>query len=312
MPIISSPPSKWTASGDNIYRPDGRVGIGIANPLRRLHVASDNATADFLMQRGSDDSGGPDWDTWKSRGTVANPTTVLNSDILGNFIFRGYVEDSYDIATWFINDVNGSTATGSVPGRMTFGTTPEGSTSPVTRMRIYSDGGITVPDASGDPTGGSKGAGSINAKAVYDDNVLLTDHVFDHYFGNGTHKDNIVEKDKQVSDVRLGADDKPERYTKTIRQKLWEGTGVEVHNEEAAKVEELKRDGYELPTIDQMVQHMEAEHKLPCIDGREQWKVKGRPSTGQIITQLWEQLEHAHIYIKELHERVKKLEKPLV
>lgn len=31
----------------------------------------------------------------------------------------------------------------------------------------------------GSPTGGNKGAGTINAQAVYDDNVLLTDYVFD-------------------------------------------------------------------------------------------------------------------------------------
>jgi hypothetical protein len=33
----------------------------------------------------------------------------------------------------------------------------------------------------GAPTGGAKGAGTINAQAVYDDNTLLTDYVFDHW-----------------------------------------------------------------------------------------------------------------------------------
>lgn len=35
----------------------------------------------------------------------------------------------------------------------------------------------------GSPTGGDKGAGTINAVGVYDDNVLLTDYVFDKYAG---------------------------------------------------------------------------------------------------------------------------------
>ncbi len=35
----------------------------------------------------------------------------------------------------------------------------------------------------GSPRGGNLGDGSINAEAVYDDNVLLTDYVFDWYFG---------------------------------------------------------------------------------------------------------------------------------
>lgn len=38
-----------------------------------------------------------------------------------------------------------------------------------------SNGGITV----GAPTGGNKGAGTINAKGLYDDNTLLTDYVFE-------------------------------------------------------------------------------------------------------------------------------------
>jgi len=43
------------------------------------------------------------------------------------------------------------------------------------RARIYSNGGFVV----GSPTGGNKGAGTINASAVYDDNALLTDYVFE-------------------------------------------------------------------------------------------------------------------------------------
>jgi len=34
----------------------------------------------------------------------------------------------------------------------------------------------------GNPTGGGKGFGTINAKGVYDDNTLLTDYVFDAYY----------------------------------------------------------------------------------------------------------------------------------
>lgn len=40
----------------------------------------------------------------------------------------------------------------------------------------------------GSPTGGNKGTGTINATAVYDDNVLLTDWVFDlHFDGKTAH-----------------------------------------------------------------------------------------------------------------------------
>ena len=42
------------------------------------------------------------------------------------------------------------------------------------RLSIFSDGGVTI----GAPAGGSKGAGTLNAQAVYDSGVLLTDFVF--------------------------------------------------------------------------------------------------------------------------------------
>ena len=51
-------------------------------------------------------------------------------------------------------------------------------------LRIYSDGGITTAPT---VTGGNKGAGTINAIAVYDDGTLLTDYVFDAFFGVKNH-----------------------------------------------------------------------------------------------------------------------------
>lgn len=54
----------------------------------------------------------------------------------------------------------------------------------------FGDGVITVSGSlvMGSASGGSKGAGTINAQAVYDDNVLLTDWVFDlHYDGTTKH-----------------------------------------------------------------------------------------------------------------------------
>jgi hypothetical protein len=47
----------------------------------------------------------------------------------------------------------------------------------VSSVRMYLGSGLVI----GTPTGGDKGAGSLNASTVYDDNVLLTDYVFDHW-----------------------------------------------------------------------------------------------------------------------------------
>lgn len=54
----------------------------------------------------------------------------------------------------------------------------------VLRGTVHTTGGLVW----GVPTGGDKGSGTINAQAVYDDNVLLSDWLFDLYF-DGTTRD---------------------------------------------------------------------------------------------------------------------------
>ena len=50
-------------------------------------------------------------------------------------------------------------------------------------VNINSSATISSALVVGSPTGGNQGDGTINAQAVYDDNTLLTDYVFDWYFG---------------------------------------------------------------------------------------------------------------------------------
>jgi hypothetical protein len=121
-----------------------------------------------------------------------------------------------------------------------------------------SGGGLVV----GSPTGGNKGVGTINASAVYDDNTLLTDYVFDKYFDG-----EVKEEDRLL------------------------------HGE------------FEIKTIDDMVTFMKTNHHLPTIIGRKEWSEKGNSSLGQLVSQLWQTIEVQAIYIKELNERVKELEK---
>ena len=80
-------------------------------------------------------------------------------------------------------------------------------TSDTERVRILN--GVTI----GSPTGGDKGVGTLNAKAIYDDNTLLTDWVFDlHYDGR------INEQDKHASpNGRLWNIEDTEQFAKDNR-----------------------------------------------------------------------------------------------
>lgn len=56
------------------------------------------------------------------------------------------------------------------------------------RMYIHYDGSVVV----GSPTGANKGAGTINAQAVYDDNTLLSDHILDLYYDGRVRQSDAV------------------------------------------------------------------------------------------------------------------------
>ena len=85
-------------------------------------------------------------------------------------------------------------------------------------------GGVVV----GSPTGGDKGAGTINAIAVYDDNVLLTDYVFDKYFDGKIRKeDKLLHADyKMMSLNEMIEYMKKEKHLPTISgRKEWKKNG---------------------------------------------------------------------------------------
>lgn len=296
-----------------------RLGIGIV-PEFKLHVGANDSTANIVLERADDSAGGPEFDARKSRGTLTSPTIVSVGDVFGQFTFRGYDGSNIRIGGQLVSQAGpGTISTTSMPGRYTFFTTPDGSVTPQSRIIINPSGGMVC----GGATGGDKGTGTINAKAVYDDNVLLTDHVFDTYFdGRVTmpaieERDVVVEKGRVVTETvksRKGKVVKVDRLVveeETVKRKFFAGTDVEASDAEIARQEKLKRDGYAIPTLPECCEHMRAKRHLPRVKSREEWMQTGKPSTGELLTQIWEQLEHAHLYIMELHERLDAVEKGL-
>jgi len=98
-------------------------------------------------------------------------------DSIGAIYFRGYDDESARIKYAALSGYIETTATGAQDGRLYLQTTRAGTFT----ARAYLGDGLVV----GSPTGADKGAGTINAQAVYDDNVLLTDYVFDYALGTG-------------------------------------------------------------------------------------------------------------------------------
>ena len=80
-------------------------------------------------------------------GTVGTHAVVANGDVLGAININGSDGTNFDAASAILGVVDGTPSTGSVPGRLEFRTTSAGSSAPVERMRIRSDGGISIGGA---------------------------------------------------------------------------------------------------------------------------------------------------------------------
>lgn len=80
----------------------------------------------------------------KARGTISSPTTVLSGDRLGTLIMDGYDGAGFIPAAQIGVEVDGTPGAGDMPGRLFFSTTPDGTSTPVERMRISNDGRVAI------------------------------------------------------------------------------------------------------------------------------------------------------------------------
>ena len=119
----------------------------------KLQIESNDSTAGMSMHRASNDSGPPYLAMSKSRlGNFADDTVVQSGDGLGTIYWSGADgTDRGSGACYIAGNVDGTPGSDDMPGRITFGTTPDGSTTPAERMRIDSSGhvgiGTTSPTA---------------------------------------------------------------------------------------------------------------------------------------------------------------------
>lgn len=135
----------------------------------------------------------------------------------------------------------------------------------VTANTYISSGGILV----GSATGSFKGNGTINAEAVYDDNVLLTGYVLDKYF----NPEYSLEEWKNKS---------PDPASNFDMRAPW------------------------IFDVDQYNDFIASRRMLPTFEDVE--SSGNIPSNGAMIQKLWEVVEIQSIHIKQLADRIISLE----
>jgi len=94
----------------------------------------------------------------KSKGTLAGSNDlVANGDALGSLAFVGADGTNLVQAAGIAAVVDGAPGTNDMPGRLELATSPDGSASPVTRVRIKSTGSVNFVPLSSDPAGAAAG-----------------------------------------------------------------------------------------------------------------------------------------------------------
>lgn len=136
----------------------------------------------------------PDLSYFKSRGTAAAPTTVINGDYISNFIGYGYDGTNYTLAAGIQTLITGAVSAGVVPSAMIFGTANNAGTY-TERMRLAADGSAIFGGTVSGAFNGTLGAttrNSISATIINGNNSLVIDasasnttHSFTNTASNG-------------------------------------------------------------------------------------------------------------------------------
>jgi len=150
------------------------IGIGIADPARRLHVFKDESTSTALLVfhiANDSNSNGPGINFWRHRGTLTTKAVPQDGDILGALYFQAWdgngATDFYDGAQ-IRGQVDGTVSSGSTPGKLMFLTAPSGSNSSLNRMTIDSTGTVVINE-------GGRSTADVRMEGDTDANLFFLD-----------------------------------------------------------------------------------------------------------------------------------------
>lgn len=129
----------------------------------------------------------------------------------------------------------------------------------------------------GTPTGGALGVGTINATAVYDNDVLLTCYV-PEYVKNGS-----------------------------IDLEKWDATIPDFDKAHKPAYRFLENAAEELDPKKYAQKWLDKGH-LPAMPSEEEWKKAGVLNMGRVIQGLWETIEVLAEHVRQLNNKVEKLE----
>lgn len=138
----------------------GNVGIGTASPSSQLEISSSVRTRLFLTGTATS-SGGPTNGYWSQAKNLGG-TAVVNGQALNYIGAGGWDGTAYREAGYVFIGTDGTPANSTVPGYISFWTTPAGTSQvALERMRIDSSGNANVVNSSGSLGYGTGAGGTV-------------------------------------------------------------------------------------------------------------------------------------------------------
>ncbi|MEN9885646.1 MAG: hypothetical protein RL758_224 [Pseudomonadota bacterium] len=172
-----------------VVNASGQVGVGTGSPSAALHISGDGFSGIFSTRYTSSASGNR-FTFQKAYGTTASPAIVASGSIAGILDFSSYDGTQFVAQAEIKSEVDGIPGTNNMPGRLVFSTTAAGASTPTERMRIRSDGNISIGDGGSasqtlriakNTTGGATSA-SVNISSTIQSDVTTQASGFLSFF----------------------------------------------------------------------------------------------------------------------------------
>ena len=144
--VISAPLSGVVALGNQSTR--------VIDWSHKLQVEGTDETSSISIMRNSNDVNPPYLTFCKSRGTEVGATTIVqNNDLIANIRFKAADGNAGEsTAAQITAEVDATPGDQDMPGRLVFKTTPDGSATPVERLRMNSVGKVGINSTAPDGT----------------------------------------------------------------------------------------------------------------------------------------------------------------